>query len=415
MSRRLQAGLSLIELMVALLLSTLLVLGLIQIFSTSRASYQMAQGLARAQESSRFAIDALQRDARMSGHFGCVSDQAHFYAGNGMFGELFLSDRTNYNSMPAANEPLRFDYSIRGYEATGTAPTDTLNLSSDPKTGVAGDWSPALSKEFFAALKPTPIRGSDIVVLRSLSAESAEVTGFVTGDPATIQVNSAQWDVLTKTSANPGLFGIADCRSVVMFQATKAENVGGAWLVTVQKKGLNQIAFDGSDTFAKGQARLYRAESLVYYVGFKQPEDTETPKNNELVLYRARFTALPGADALSLDADTGISEEVVEGVENMQLLYGQDTVTDPTQSPTGVIDSVRTAATLLPDSNSSGGWQRVGEMQVGLLIRSTDPASAQKRTVVQRSLGTQLTLPDDQRYRTVYETNIALRNRLYGN
>ena len=44
-----------------------------------------------------------------------------------------------------------------------------------------------------------------------------------------------------------------------------------------------------------------------------------------------------------------------------------------------------------------------------------DPASAQKRTVVQRSLGTQLTLPDDQRYRTVYETNIALRNRLYGN
>jgi type IV pilus assembly protein PilW len=133
------------------------------------------------------------------------------------------------------------------------------------------------------------------------------------------------------------------------------------------------------------------------------------------VLYRARFTALPGAGSLSLDADTGIAEEVVEGVENMQLLYGQDTVTDPTQSPTGVIDSVRTASTLLPNSSSSGGWQRVGEMQVGLLIRSTDPASAQKRTVVQRSLGTQLTLPDDKRYRTVYETNIALRNRLYGN
>jgi type IV pilus assembly protein PilW len=413
-SRRLQAGLSLIELMVALLLSTLLVLGLIQIFSTSRASYQMAQGLARAQESSRFAIDALQRDARMSGHFGCVSDQAHFYAGNGMFGELFLPNRADYNSMPAASEPLRFDYSIRGYEATGTAPTDTLNLSTDPVKGTEGDWSPALTTQFFAALKPTPIRGSDIVVLRSLSPESAEVTGFVTGDPATIQINATQWGVLTKTSANPGLFGIADCRSAVMFQATKVDDVGGAKQITVQTNGLNKSAFDGSDTFAKGQARLYRAESLVYYVGFKQPEKQKA-EDNELVLYRARFTALPGASDLSLDADTGMSEEVVEGVENMQLLYGQDTVTDPNQSPTGVIDSVRTAATLLPDSNSSGGWQRVGEMQVGLLIRSTDPASAQKRTAVQRSLGTQLTLPDDKRYRTVYETNIALRNRLYGN
>ncbi|MBT2745466.1 MULTISPECIES: PilW family protein [unclassified Lysobacter] len=414
MSRRLQAGLSLIELMVALLLSTLLVLGLIQIFSTSRASYQMAQGLARAQESSRFAIDALQRDARMSGHFGCVSDQAHFYAGNGMFGELFLTKRDDYNSMPATNEPLRFDYSIRGYEAAGTAPTNTLNLSTAPAEGAAGDWSPALTTQFFAALNPTPIRGSDIVVLRSLSPESVEVTGFTTGNPATILANAAQWHVLTTTTDKPGLFGIADCRSAVMFQATKIQDVGGAKQITVENKGLNQIAFDGSDTFAKGQARLYRAESLVYYVGFKLPKKTR-PEDNELVLYRARFNALPGADALSLDADTGIAEEVVEGVENMQLLYGQDTVTDPAQSPTGVIDSVRTAATLLPNSSSSGGWQRVGEMQVGLLIRSTDPASAQKRTVVQRSLGTQLTLPDDKRYRTVYETNIALRNRLYGN
>ncbi|MGH8081330.1 MAG: PilW family protein [Lysobacter sp.] len=410
MSRRLQEGLSLIELMVALLLSGLLVLGLIQIFSASRASYLMAQGLARAQESSRFAIDALQRDARMSGHFGCVSDQAHFYAGNGMFGELFLSDRRNYTSIPNELEPLRFDYSIRGYEAAGTSPTNTLNLSAAPVEGTAGDWSPALTNDFFQALKPKPIRGSDIVVLRSLSPESAEVTKFTTGNPAKILVDAAQWPVLTKaTTGTPGLFGIADCRSVVMFQATAIDDVAGAKQITVESKGLNQISFDGSDTFASGQARLYRAESFVYYVALKPPE------NKDPALYRARFSAVPGASALTLDPDTGLAEEIVEGVENMQLLYGQDTVTDPAQSPTGVIDSVRTAATLLPNSSNSGGWQRVGEMQVGLLIRSTDPASSQRRTAVQRSLGTQLTLPDDQRYRTVYETNIALRNRLYGN
>lgn len=415
MSRRLQQGLSLIELMVALLLSGLLLLGLVEIFSASRASYQMAQGLARTQESSRFAIDALQRDARMSGHFGCVSDQAHFYAGNGMFGELFLSNRSNYTTVPAAREALRFDYSVRGYEARNTGPANTLDLTADPALGAPGDWVPAVQNDFFNSLDPRPIRGSDLLVLRVLSPESAEVTGFTTGNPATIRVNPAQtqWGSLTRTVATPGLFGIADCRSVVLFQASAIADVSGAKVLTVRTTGVNQIAFDGSDTFASGQARLYRADSYLYYVGLKKiagNDAVDFTGKKIPALYRARFDAAPGTDTIAVT-----SEEIVEGVENMQLLFAQDMITDPAQPPTGVIDSVRTAAALLPASDSSGGWQRVGGMQVGLLIRSTDPASAQQRTAATRSLGTQLTLPNDQRYRTVYETNIALRNRLYGN
>ena len=411
MSRRSQQGLSLIELMVALLLSGLLLLGLVEIFNASRASYQMAQGLARTQESSRFAIDALQRDARMSGHFGCVSDQAHFYAGNGMFGELFVGSRNNYADIPNTRESLRFDYSVRGYEARNTGPADTLNLTADPVEGNAGDWVPAITPQFFSSLSPKPVRGSDLLVLRFLSPESAEVTGFTTGNPATIRVNSAntQWGSLTRAVTNPGVFGIADCRSVVLFQASAIADVTGAKVLTVRTSGVNQIAFDGSDTFASGQARLYRADSYLYYVGLK-PNATDFTGKSIPTLYRVRFDAAPGTDTI-----VNTAEEIVEGVENMQLLFAQDMVTDPTQPPTGVIDGVRTAANLLPTNDSSGGWQRVGGMQVGLLIRSTEPASAEQRTAATRSLGTQLTLPNDQRYRTVYETNIALRNRLYGN
>jgi type IV pilus assembly protein PilW len=207
---------------------------------------------------------------------------------------------------------------------------------------------------------------------------------------------------------NPGLFGIADCRSVVLFQASAIADVTGAKVVTVRTNGVNQIAFDGSDAFASGQARLYRADSYLYYVGLKP--GNEFAGKWIPTLYRARFDAAPGTDTV-----VSTAEEIVEGVENMQLLFAQDMITDPAQPPTGVIDGVRTAANLLPTNDSSGGWQRVGGLQVGLLIRSTDPASAQQRTAATRSLGTQLTLPDDQRYRTVYETNIALRNRLYGN
>lgn len=395
-----------IELMVALVLSGLLILGLVQIFSASKSSYLSAQGLARAQEGSRFAIDALQHDARMAGHFGCVSDQAHFYAGSGMFGELFLSNRADYTTIPAVREALKFDYSLRGFEARNTGPSNTLAILADPVEGAAGDWVPAVPAAFFASLNPVPIRGSDLLVLRFLSPESAGVTSFTTGNAATINVARAQWDSLTTATPEPALFGIADCRSVVMFQATEVDVGGTNVKLTVRNNGLNQVGFDGSDTFASGQARLYRAESFVYYVGLNA-------KTRQPTLFRARFTAGRGGTAISLD--TGFSEEVVEGVENMQLLYGQDTVTNPALPPTGVINGFQTAATLLPASDSQGGWQRVGSVQVGLLIRSPDAASTRQRVVAPRSLGTQLTLPQDTRYRAVYETNIALRNRLYGN
>jgi len=105
---RYSRGLSLIELMVAILLSSILVMGLVEVFSASRTAYQFSQGIARAQENSRFAMDFMLRDLRMVGHTGCVNDQALTMAGgggiNGHFG--------------GASYPLRFDVSVQGYEAT---------------------------------------------------------------------------------------------------------------------------------------------------------------------------------------------------------------------------------------------------------------------------------------------------------
>ncbi|WP_242691280.1 PilW family protein [Lysobacter enzymogenes] len=413
MSRRLQAGLSLIELMVALLLSLLLILGLVQIFSASRASYLMAQGLARAQETSRFAIDALQHDTRMAGHFGCVSDQAHFIAGEGLFGELFLSNRLDYTSMPASREPLRFDFSVRGFEARGTAPTDTLNLSAAPVVGNAGDWVPAVPNELFNRLNPKPVRGSDLMVLRFLSADSAQVNGFTTGAAGVIRVAATEWAALIRDTPTAGVFGIADCRSAVMFQATAVGASDGTSVpISVTASGVNQLAFDGSDTFASGQARVYRAESFVYYVGLR-PANVNDPNGPQPTLYRARFNVPVGGNAVQLV--DGTSEEIVEGVENMQLLFGQDMITDLSQRPSGIINGFQTAATLNPANDSAGGWRRVGGVQVGLLIRSADPASTEPRNLAPRSLGTTLTLAQDKRYRAVYESNIALRNRLFGN
>ena len=130
-------------------------------------------------------------------------------------------------------------------------------------------------------------------------------------------------------------------------------------------------------------------------------------------MYRARYNIEPGTTAVVMAG--GAPEQLVDGVENMQFLFGQDAVTDADKQPIGLIENVRSPADLLPKDNQRVAWQRVGALQVGLLVRSTDPASAVQKTTSPLALGTSYKLPGDGRYRNVYEANIALRNRLFGN
>ncbi|KGP31306.1 hypothetical protein NY67_01610 [Xanthomonas citri pv. fuscans] len=80
---RRNAGVSLIELMIAMVIGLVLLLGVIQVFSASRTAAQLSEGASRAQENGRFALDYLARDIRMAGHFGCVNDQAQFVKSQG--------------------------------------------------------------------------------------------------------------------------------------------------------------------------------------------------------------------------------------------------------------------------------------------------------------------------------------------
>lgn len=415
-SKAIQNGLSLIELMVALLLSGLLILGLIEIFSASRASYSLAQGAARVQEGGRFAFDYLQRDLRQAGQFGCSSDQAHFQYGGRGFRELFLRDRNDFATLPNVGnqQALRFDFSLRGYEAKGTAPQQTVTLPATPVSGVANDWSPSLPADY-DGLDPRPVRGSDIVVVRTLSPESAEVVRFDRdpADPsrASILVRASHWPVLTRDDPSAGLFGIADCRSAVMFHAVAVAPGIDTVRIDVGRDALNQDVFDGADIFGIGQARLYRADSYVYYVGLKP--------NLQPALFRARFSAVPGSGQITVRSD-----ELVEGVENLQFLYGQDIERRAAVPPLGRLGTVTVGtgvaltASGRPDIDrwlAQFAWQRVNKIQVGMVVRSSEPASAGPRNVPLVAQGTLITAADDHRYRTVYETNIAVRNRLTGN
>lgn len=413
--RNRERGLSLIELMIALAIGSLLILALVEVFAASRTAYQLSAGLARTQENGRFAIDILQRDLRMAGHAGCVNDQARFLPGNVTASRpalisTFLTDANQFaGNYDTAAPALRFDRSIEGFEAVSTASGNTVTLTSAPTAaGSQAAWN-GMTAAFFADINGgggAPVAGSDVLVLRFFSPTGAQVRSFTPGDPATIEFAGGQLARLTEGATNPGLFAIADCMQAAVFQASTAPAATGpTGTVTVGGDGLNVSNFQATTPFTTGQAMLYRAESVVYYVGING--------NGNPSLYRLRYTAAPGATALA-----SVKEELVEGIESLQLEFGQDSNTNAAQIPTGNIGSSRTANAVVPAADPETAWRRVGLVRVGLLARSTEPAAAEQRDAAATqlsALGVTFTPPDDTRYRSVYEDTVALRNRLFGN
>lgn len=382
-----QTGVSLIELMVALAIGTLLLLGLVQVFSASRAAYQTSEGMGRVQENARFAMEYLQRDIRMAGHFGCVNDQAHWVRGQG--------DLVAHFGVLAANHPLNFNVSIHGYEATNTAPVNTVTLGA-----AATGWNPALPAQI-TALNPLP--GSDIIAMRYLSEGGVPVTNLSPAGANTVvsfadtdaAITASRRETLTNEGvAAPQLYGVSDCSRADVFRISSANLAAGQ--VTS-----NAAAFANEYTaHAEGLTQMYRANSVVYYVA-----------NNtagEPALFRARFN---GASY--------VPEELVEGIESLQFLYGRDNTAVIAQAtpPSGTVTRQDTANTLGNDRNE---WLRVGLVQVGILARSPNPAAAVNPAGPDqhpRVLGTRFAPPAtaDSRYRASYESTVALRNRLFGN
>lgn len=394
MSRRhAAAGFSLVEMMIALVLGTLLMMGLVQVFAASRAAYATSEGMARTQENGRFAMEYLQQDLRMGGHFGCTGDQNRLLTNIDQFTLTYANARTiaGYNAEPW---PLRFHISLQAYEAASSAPGGALTLLATPAVAGAaggGNWSPALP----ADLAAQAVRGSDVIVLRYVMPETVPVVNVTATAAPTVTFDGTRWPVLAAGVDTPGLFAITDCAGVTVFAGSRTGNN------IISTIGAGDIGFQ--TLYTAGRADLHRAESVAYFVGIGA--------SGEPALFRCRTTTsaatCPAANA----------EELVEGVENMQFMFGMN-LTNAAGKPTGYVQTVRTAAQLgdpAVSAVSQTNWRLVGAVQIGMVVRSPGRANAETRSLPFSTLGLAVTPPADQRTRASYENTIAIRNRLFGN
>ena len=141
--RTAQAGVTMIELMVAMVISLILIAGVIQIFLGSQQAYRFQESLSRVQENGRFASELLTRDTRMADYRGCAGQA---------FDDGDLTDLVT----GGGSETFTFADAVMGYTYDN-------------------GWSPALDPE---ADGENPSTHSDIVRLRSLAyGPNARVLG----------------------------------------------------------------------------------------------------------------------------------------------------------------------------------------------------------------------------------------------
>ncbi len=331
-----EQGLTLVEMMVALTIGMVLLGGVITILSASQQTYRVNEALARVQENARYAFQLLARDIRMAGYMGCVGDGV----------EVFNALNDNSDFLWRLHQPLE------GFEATSAAA-----------------WTPSLPSP--AGMIPSALGGCDIIVVRGVDGGDARVLSH----PSSMPPGSADLTVTTSSGlSNDDIVLVTDCLAAAIFQITNISTSAG------QSKIEHDIDIGTPGNSAAALGNEYTGGEIVR------------------VTTRAYFirTNPRGIPALYWRRGTGAAEELIEGVEDMQIQYGED------------LDGDR-SADVYRTADQIADWEAVVSVRINLLVQSVeDGITSQPQTYTFN--GTTVT-PTDRRLRQAFFTVISLRNR----
>nr|WP_298144328.1 PilW family protein [uncultured Pseudomonas sp.] len=323
-----QKGLSLIELLVALVLGLLITAAVLQIFLASKQTYSTNNALSRVQESGRFAIDFLTNDIRNAGYHGeCISELNNLLneSGTGYNSDLFdftkiVDGRTDsapsWVASRVAGDVIHVKYAsnLSGVTASGNTPANANTINLTAESGIAQG----------TIIIVSDLSGCDMFQNRS-NASAHSLSRGSTGSPG---------------NKNPGSNSFSH-------------------------------AYDSS-------MEILKLKSVSYYIG-------DNAAGNLRSLRRITFTS--GAP---------VDEELIEGVQDMQILYG-------------VADGNKQVSSYVTAS-SVANWDNVVSVRVSLLLVSPDINVVSENQTIDFN-GSSVTI-DDRRLAQVFSTTIGIRNRL---
>ncbi len=379
---RRQRGLSIVELMVALTIGLIIVIAVERIFVTSSGTFRATEGLSRAQETGRFAIEFMSRDIRMAGNLGCIRD-------------TLIIDNLN-----TGGSPYDFGRGIQGFEYAGTAPGNTYTISSENPTNTTGGWAPALDT---ALVPPGAIPGSDVLVIRRMDGRPLRRATPI-NDSAMVFLDSSE----SVNIRDGDILAITDCDKTSVFQVTSTTVAGPRLNVVHAASGTpgNRCPVWAPPACPEQEygnsAEVSKLLTVAYFIG--------RGASGEPALFMAMLQ--PGGAGTAM-----VSSEMLEGVESMQILYGLDQDNDGSAETYMTADQVEALTVANPDT----GWPQVLSVRLSLLVRSTHVKGTAARAELDTNTyllagstaATATTIDpfDDKRRRRVFNATIQLRSR----
>lgn len=368
-----QRGMSLVELMVAMVISMVILGGIYQVFTGSTTSYRENEQFARLQENARFTMEILGRELRMAGYTGCA--------------KISAADVTN-----TLNNPTDYAYNlsvgVEGFDWVGAIDGNTVAVTDfSPNFGnLTTDW------DLDQTLTPL-VEGSDILTVRGVGSDSIfleQIMGYSAGTP--MGVNSAALDVAdTEVSqiSQGDILLLADCIGAAVLQVTSLTASGSSNVV--HAGGAIPGITPGNSTDDLGHpfvagAELQRIRTYSYVLA-NNPAGIPS-------LYRT-------------DIDTTV--ELVQGVERMQIRYGLDDGSNGGTADDRQVDTYTTAA------GAAGSWEQVVAVRVALLMQGETDPKAPVDTAIYDLDGdgtAEYDPADERRMRRVFKATFTLRNRV---
>ncbi|MCB1773874.1 MAG: PilW family protein [Gammaproteobacteria bacterium] len=348
-----QAGLTLIELMVSLVLGLVLMAGVIQLFAANKTSYQLTGQISAMQENARYAMSRLERDIRMAGYTGCT--------GRDQEGVVINIEFT-------ASSQFTPDNGVEGWEASNTSYGNYSVIADDASV------SDASSSGWTTAGSTTPVLDSST---NALASSDVIRLWHVDGDGVLVDVSGS-----TVSAGSTPPYAAAD--TMMLTDCTNAD-IAHVCSLSGNDASLN-CATNGSLSLlnSDGGAHAFKLAGWVYYIGKRGGTATNPPS-----LFRREISA---------NGVAGTAQELVEGVEALQLQYGVDTGT----VPDGVADAYVNA-------NQVTDWNNVVSVRVHLLMQSdSDNVVDGSQTF---SFNGATVTASDGRLRYPFVATVSLRNR----
>ena len=323
-------GFSIVEFSVATLIALIIMAAVSQVYLSSRTTYGVEEGLSRVQENGRFAIDFISRDVRMAGYTGCNDDSTKI--------------EDDVNGALVEYGPGKF---LRGHAYTGTGGS------------ALADWTPALPATLFSAGDVVP--GNDVLIIRRASEETFQVEA-----PAMTTQSAALHVAPNNGFAQGDIVVVSDCSNADIFQISNANPNTSGSLVHNTGAVVSPGNTTGNLSKAYGtDAEAFRFITRAYYVGSGSTKDVSG--NAVPALFRKELAA-NGSGTVSPQ-----KQELVEGIERMKVLFGQDT------NGNGEADIYRWANAVV---DTDAAWATVKSAQVGLLARTPDRVETTPDTTV---------------------------------